>query len=146
MFCLLSTAPLAFLSFLALPAEIKEFVQLQHVAAPGAMTDFYRYRENRLNEIRYVFLLYALATAAFGALWFIVAGVLSWRGELASWSIIAIAGGGIGQFMHAWVLPGKESTAPYIFLVDVPAGIAVVAVIGIVATLASHFLRKPAAP
>jgi uncharacterized membrane protein len=128
-----------------LPAEIKEFVQLQHAPAPAAMSDYYRYREARLHEMRYVFLLYALSAAAAGGLWFIVAGVLTWRGELAIWSVTAIAGGCIAQFMHAWVLPGKESTAPYIFLLDVPAGIAVIAVIGTVSILASRFLRKPAA-
>ena len=144
-FCILSAAPLTFFSFLWLPAELKEFVQLQRAPAGYAMSDFYRYREARLHEMRYEFLLYAVGAAAVGGLWFIAVGVLDWRGELAIWSVTAIAGGSTAQFMHAWLLPGKESTAPYIFAVDVPAGIAAIAAIGAVATLASHFLRKPAA-
>ncbi|MGA7915960.1 MAG: hypothetical protein WCA00_12045 [Candidatus Acidiferrales bacterium] len=129
-----------------LPAQVKEFVQLQHDPAPWGTPDYHRDREVHLNSTRHVLLLDALGAAALCGLCIVVAGVLSWRGELAIWIVIAAAGGSIAQFMHAWILPGKESTAPYIFAVDVPASIAVIAVAGAVATLASRFLRKPAAP
>lgn len=145
MFCLLSAVPLTFFSVLWLPANLIEFVRVQHDPAPWGTPEYHRDREAHINELRHELLLYALGTAALGGLLFIVAGVLDWRGELAIWSLIAIAGGGIAQFMHAWLLPGKESTAPYIFMVDVPASIALVAVVGIVTTVASSFLRKPAA-
>jgi hypothetical protein len=93
--CLLGSAPLALVEFLWLPATVIEFVQLQHDPAPWGTPSYHAGREVRLNRVREALLLYALGAAALCGLCIVVANVLSWRGELAIWSITAVAGMGI---------------------------------------------------
>lgn len=142
---MLAAAPLAFVEFLWLPATVSEFVQLQHDPAPWGTPSYHEYREVRLNQVRQSFLLYALGTAALCGLCTVVANVLSWRGELAIWSVTAIAGGGIAKFIGAMVVPGSESTSAYFFAVYIPLGIGVIAAAAAILTLASRFFWKSTA-
>jgi hypothetical protein len=143
--CLLGSAPLALVEFLWLPATVIEFVQLQHDPAPWGTPSYHAGREVRLNRVREALLLYALGAAALCGLCIVVANVLSWRGELAIWSITAVAGMGIARFIGAMVVPGGESTSAYFFAVYIPLGIGVIAVIAAILTLASRFPSKSTA-
>jgi hypothetical protein len=144
-FCLLGAAPLAFVEFLWLPATVNEFVQLQHDPAPWATPSYHESRDAHLNHVRHALLLYALGTAAVCGLCIVAANVLSWKGDLAIWSVTAIAGGGIAQFISAMVVPGRESTPAYFFGVYIPLVIGVIAAAAAILTLASRFLRNSTA-
>lgn len=145
MFCLLGATPLAFVEFLWLPATVSEFVQLQRDPAPWGTSSYYESREVRLNQVKHALLLYALGAAALCRLCAIVANVLSWQGNLAIWCVIAVAGGGVAQFISAMVVPGRESTPAYFFAVYIPMGIGIVAAAAATLTLASWFSRKSTA-
>jgi hypothetical protein len=137
--CLLAAAPLAFVEFSWLPATVSEFVQLQHDPAPWGTPSYHESREVRLNQARQSLLLYALGIASLCGLCIVVANVLPWKGELAIWSITAIAGGGIAKFIGAMVVPGSESTSAYFFAVYIPLGIGIIAAAAAISTLASRF-------
>lgn len=140
--CILASLPLAFLKYMALPATIMEFVDLQRRPVSWATTSYRVWRTQRIAHLELAFLLYALGTVSLVALYVIVAApkLLPWWGELSAWGVTVVTGLAVAEFERP-IMPGTDRA--YVFMaVYMPTAIAVMAAVAFVVALGSQFQRK----
>jgi hypothetical protein len=139
--CIVAALPLAFLTLPWLPGTILDYADLLRAPVPAWATESYRTsRESHLHHSEVALTLYALGLLALAGLAAITAKILPVSAELLLWLITAGTAVGISSFWGPSISSGTDPTF-ILFAVRVPVGIAAVAGLGAVVSLAQIRVR-----
>lgn len=140
--CILASLPLAILTYPWLPVTVMEYSSNCGMdPAPWGTPSYHEGREIRCERVQFALLLYFMGSVSLCGLAAIVAKMLPWWAESATWVITVLTGLEIARFERAII--GQYTQAAYtVVAVYAPLGIAAIAVVAASARLGSHLLRS----